>query len=205
MSRGPRTRSKRRPNGYVEEAEANADEPLAKRRRLRGLDASDIVGSGEACVPALEDPRGRRPVVITASMAAANPGASTWSPIEFHAGDKRVTRRSLHGPQATPPTNKYAATNGHAVAAAAGHGSPRHEAMHLPRSASTSKAAQPKTPAAAKPSHTKVLAGRAEVDPSNSPKVTLPPHRRRPPRGPPPGPHAFLDWCSTHPFVYQAY
>ncbi|KAK3940917.1 helicase swr-1 [Diplogelasinospora grovesii] len=146
-------------NGSTRESDNADDGPPAKRRRV----VRDTTPNNSIRKPKLESPPWKKiqaegPSSFTEGGRRKS-GRINTVPLELQRGDKRITRRSLHSQQASPPKNKYASTNGHSSALhstsspTAASKRPTSSGKHMPSKIIPSKAPPP----------TKVQAAKAQV------------------------------------------
>ena len=106
------------------------DGPPAKRRRVRETTPNNSARRPKPESPPWKKIEAEGPSTFTADDGRRKSGRINTVPLELQSGDKRITRRKLHGQLSSPPKNRGAATNGHG-----------------PNHVSTPSAAAPKRPA----------------------------------------------------------
>ncbi|OIW34267.1 hypothetical protein CONLIGDRAFT_626317 [Coniochaeta ligniaria NRRL 30616] len=89
------------------------DEPPAKRRRVRETTPNSAPRKPKTESPPWKKVQAEGPTTFTEGGRRKS-GRINTIPLELQSGDKRITRRALHGQQSSPPRNRYASTNGHA-------------------------------------------------------------------------------------------
>ncbi|KAK0648946.1 SNF2 family N-terminal domain-containing protein [Cercophora newfieldiana] len=99
-------------NGHARDSAPTEDGPPAKRRRR------DTTPDASSRRPKPESPPWKKveaegPSSFTAQDGRRKSGRINTVPIEHQRGDKRITRRALHGQQASPPKGRIASANGH--------------------------------------------------------------------------------------------
>ncbi|KAK3384853.1 SNF2 family N-terminal domain-containing protein [Podospora didyma] len=92
------------------------DGPPAKRRRVRDTTPNNSVRRPKPESPPWKKIEAEGPSTFVAGDGRRKSGRINTIPLELQAGDKRITRRSLHSLQASPPKNRYASTNGQSPA-----------------------------------------------------------------------------------------
>ncbi|KAK3346023.1 SNF2 family N-terminal domain-containing protein [Lasiosphaeria hispida] len=134
-------------NGHAPESDAMDDGPPAKRRRVRETTPGSSSRPGR---PKPESPPWKKieaegPSTFVAQDGRRKSGRINTVPLELHRGDKRITRRSLHGQQPSPPKNRFASTNGHASNSPANHSTPSSATSAPKRPLSSGKNIPPKS------------------------------------------------------------
>ncbi|KAK0724992.1 SNF2 family N-terminal domain-containing protein [Lasiosphaeris hirsuta] len=134
-------------NGHALESDTVDDGPPAKRRRVRETTPGSSSRPGR---PKPESPPWKKieaegPSTFVAQDGRRKSGRINTVPIELQRGDKRITRRSLHGQPPSPPKNRFASTNGHASNSPANHSTPSSSIPAPKRPLSSSKNIPPKS------------------------------------------------------------
>ncbi|KAK3319954.1 SNF2 family N-terminal domain-containing protein [Cercophora scortea] len=101
-----------RPRDVDPDSSAMDDEPPAKRRRVRDTTPASPARRPKPISPPWKKIEAEGPSSFTEGGRRKS-GRINTLPLELQHGDKRITRRALHGQQASPPRNRYASTNGH--------------------------------------------------------------------------------------------
>ncbi|KAK0610988.1 SNF2 family N-terminal domain-containing protein [Immersiella caudata] len=132
-------------NGHAHDPASMEDGPPAKRRRVRDSTPDTASRRPKPESPPWKKIEAEGPSTFVAQDGRRKSGRINTIPIELQSGDKRITRRALHGQQASPPKGRRLSTNG--------HGTPTHTtplASNLSRrlSSSAKPMPPPKAPAA---------------------------------------------------------
>jgi len=131
-------------NGHARDSTPMEDGPPAKRRRVR-----EETPDNSPRRPKLESPPWKKveaegPSTFVAQDGRRKSGRINTIPLELQRGDKRITRRSLHGQQASPSKTRVASANGHTT-------TPTHTTPSISSTArrptSSGKPMPPKAPA----------------------------------------------------------
>ncbi|KAJ9148812.1 Helicase swr-1 [Coniochaeta hoffmannii] len=88
------------------------DEPPAKRRRVRDTTPHSAPRKPKVVSPPWKKVEAEGPTTFVEGGRRKS-GRINTVPLEMQSGDKRITRRALHGQHSSPPRIKYASTNGH--------------------------------------------------------------------------------------------
>lgn len=149
------------------------DEPPAKRRRVRDTTPASAQRKTKIESPPWKKVQAEGPTTFTEGGRRKS-GRINTVPLELQSGDKRITRRALHGQQSSPPRNRYASTNGHAPST---HPNPLSSSP--PKRPTTSGKAPASKQSATKPhpkktaaSETKSTRRASRRSPSPKPQVT---------------------------------
>ncbi|KAH8904950.1 hypothetical protein BR93DRAFT_929216 [Coniochaeta sp. PMI_546] len=154
------------------------DEPPAKRRRVR-----DTTPHSAPRKPKIESPPWKKvqaegPTTFTEGGRRKS-GRINTVPLELQSGDKRITRRALHGQQqSSPPRNRHAAPTGHASSA---HPTPSSSSPSK-RPTTSGKAPASKQPAA-KPAPKKTVASESKSTRRATRRSISPKPPATPPKG----------------------
>ncbi|KAM7192481.1 helicase swr-1 [Rhypophila sp. PSN 637] len=127
---------------------ASDDGPPAKRRRTRDTTPNNSVRRPKPESPPWKKIEAEGPTSFTEGGRRKS-GRINQVPIELQSGGKRITRKTLHGQQSSPPKNKYASTNGR-TSTPASHSTPVSSSAASKRPVATSKSV-PSKPAPTKP------------------------------------------------------
>ncbi|KXX72945.1 Helicase swr-1, partial [Madurella mycetomatis] len=107
-------------NGVNAREAPNADDgPPAKRRRVRDTTPNNSVRRPKPESPPWKKVEADGPSTFRTEDGRRKSGRINTIPLELQRGDKRITRRALHGQQSSPPKNRHASTNGHVSTPAA--------------------------------------------------------------------------------------
>ncbi|KAK0712956.1 SNF2 family N-terminal domain-containing protein [Lasiosphaeria miniovina] len=131
------------------DSEVTDAERPAKRRRVRGTTPDNSARRPKPESPPWKKVEAEGPSSFMAGDGRRKSGRINTVPLELQRGDKRITRRSLHGAQASPPKNRYASTNGHSPATNQTPSSvpskrPLSSSKHVPTKAPSTKLPTPK-------------------------------------------------------------
>lgn len=144
------------------------DGPPAKRRRVRDTTPHSAPRKPKIISPPWKKVEAEGPTTFTEGGRRKS-GRINTVPLELQSGDKRITRKALHGQQASPPRNRYASNNGHALST---HPTPSSSSPSK-RPATSSKAPASKQ-AASKPPPKKAVAHESKSARRTSRRSTSP-------------------------------
>ncbi|GAB1317457.1 swr1 complex component [Madurella fahalii] len=128
------------------EAPNTDDGPPAKRRRVRDTTPNNSVRRPKPESPPWKKVEAEGPSTFRTEDGRRKSGRINTVPLELQRGDKRITRRALHGQQSSPPKNRHASTNGHVSTPAAATAPKRlaSSSKHPPAKAPATKPSQRK-------------------------------------------------------------
>ncbi|KAK4445098.1 helicase swr-1 [Podospora aff. communis PSN243] len=100
-------------NGHARDPNSMEDGPPAKRRRVRDSTPDTSSRRPKPESPPWKKVEAEGPSTFVAQDGRRKSGRINTIPIELQSGDKRVTRRALHGQQTSPPKGRRPSVNGH--------------------------------------------------------------------------------------------
>lgn len=119
--------------GNAREAPSTDDGPPAKRRRVRDTTPNNSTRRPKPESPPWKKVEADGPSTFTTEDGRRKSGRINAVPLELQRGDKRITRRALHGQQSSPPKNRQVSINGHAsTPATAAAKRPAPSSKHTP-------------------------------------------------------------------------
>ncbi|KAK5659192.1 hypothetical protein OQA88_1282 [Cercophora sp. LCS_1] len=129
-------------NGHAREPDPADDGPPAKRRRVRDATPDNVTRRPKPESPPWKKIEAEGPSTFTAEDGRRKSGRINTVPIELQRSDKRITRKTLHGQQTSPPKNRSTATNGRngtSTPSGASTKRPTPSSKQIPQKASTNR------------------------------------------------------------------